>query len=150
MGTGLRSAYDAEMATPVWNAATAPSRRSAKAGIAAAPSEAMSLNLPENSSSEQQREVLDALPVLVFLEKAGKVVFANAEARHTLGVSEGEWVERSVGDIQLIFPISGRCDHPAGADGKDICCAALCCVGCRLRHVHRTACQKLSARLNNS
>jgi Amt family ammonium transporter len=93
------------MATPVWNAATAPSRRSAKAGIAAAPSEAMSLNLPENSSSEQQREVLDALPVLVFLEKAGKVVFANAEARHTLGVSEGEWVERSVEDILWgLFP----------------------------------------------
>ena len=41
----------------------------------------MNLKLWEDADSAQQREVLDALPVLVFLERAGKIVFANAEAR---------------------------------------------------------------------
>jgi len=63
------------------------------------------LNLPENFDSFQQQEVLDALPVLVFLERAGKVVFANAEARHMLGVAEGEWAERPVEDVLWgLFP----------------------------------------------
>ena len=53
---------------------------------------------PENPDSAQQREVLDALPVLVFLERGGTVVFANAEARHEMGI-EGEWVERPVEDV---------------------------------------------------
>jgi diguanylate cyclase (GGDEF)-like protein/PAS domain S-box-containing protein len=56
------------------------------------------LNLPENSESGLQRAVLDALPVLVFLEREGRIVFANAEALRILGV-EGEWVERPVEDI---------------------------------------------------
>jgi diguanylate cyclase (GGDEF)-like protein/PAS domain S-box-containing protein len=56
------------------------------------------LNLPENSESGLQRAVLDALPVLVFLEREGRIVFANAEALRMLGV-EGEWVERPVEDI---------------------------------------------------
>ena len=65
----------------------------------------MSLNLPENSGSVQQQEVLDALPVLVFLEQAGKVVFANAEARQTLGIGEGEWTPRPVEDVLWgLFP----------------------------------------------
>lgn len=65
----------------------------------------MTLNLPENSDSAQQQEVLDALPVLVFLERAGRVVFANAEARQTLGQSEGEWVQRPVEDVLWgLFP----------------------------------------------
>jgi len=41
-------------------------------GIAAA--HEASLNLAENFDSLQQQEILDALPVLVFLERAGKVV----------------------------------------------------------------------------
>ncbi len=65
----------------------------------------MSLNLPENSHSTQQQEVLDALPVLVFLERAGQIVFANAEARQMLGVVEGEWVHRPVEDVLWgLFP----------------------------------------------
>ncbi|HWE86414.1 MAG TPA: EAL domain-containing protein [Terracidiphilus sp.] len=56
------------------------------------------LNLPENSKSGQQRAVLDALPVLVFLERAGTIVFANAEARSLLG-TEGDWVQRPVEDV---------------------------------------------------
>ena len=41
----------------------------------------MSLNLPENSDSAQQQDILNALPVLIFLERAGKIVWANAEVR---------------------------------------------------------------------
>jgi diguanylate cyclase (GGDEF)-like protein/PAS domain S-box-containing protein len=63
------------------------------------------VNLPENSGSAQQQEVLDALPVLVFLERGGKVVFANTEARHALGVQEGEWTPRAVEDVLWgLFP----------------------------------------------
>lgn len=62
------------------------------------------LNLPENSESGMQRAVLDALPVLVFLEHQGLIVFANAEAMRTLG-AEGEWVERPVEDVLWgLFP----------------------------------------------
>jgi diguanylate cyclase (GGDEF)-like protein/PAS domain S-box-containing protein len=93
------------MATPISKAVSSPLESLAKAGISADLSATMSLNLPENSESVQQQEVLDALPVLVFLEKAGQVVFANAEARQTLGMSEGEWVERPVEEVLWgLFP----------------------------------------------
>ena len=93
------------MATPIWKAAIAPPRRLVKAEIAADPSQSVSLNLTENSGSAQQQEVLDALPVLVFLEREGKVVFANAEARETLGLADGEWIERPVEDVLWgLFP----------------------------------------------
>jgi len=106
LGDGVRTAYQhtiSNMATPIWKAAITTPGRHAKAGIA--PDLCQSLNLPENSDSAEQQEVLDALPVLVFLERAGKVVFANAEARQTLGVAEGEWVERPVEDVLWgLFP----------------------------------------------
>jgi Amt family ammonium transporter len=57
-----------------------------------------SLNLPQNSQSKQQSDILDALPVLVFLERAGTIVFANAEARHEIGL-EGEWQDRPLDDV---------------------------------------------------
>jgi diguanylate cyclase (GGDEF)-like protein/PAS domain S-box-containing protein len=59
----------------------------------------MRLNLPENSDSAEQREILDALPVLVFLEREGKIVFANVEARQMLGLAEGEWTECAVEEV---------------------------------------------------
>ncbi len=63
------------------------------------------MNLPENANSTQQREVLDALPVLVFLERAGLIVFANAEARRTMGLSDSEWVQKPVEDVVWgLFP----------------------------------------------
>jgi len=63
------------------------------------------LNLPENCDSAQQQEVLDALPVLVFLEREGKVVYANTEARLTLGLADGEWVHRPIEDVLWgLFP----------------------------------------------
>ena len=65
----------------------------------------MSLNLPENSDSTHQQEILDALPALVFLERAGRIVFANAEARQMLGMTEGPWTPRPVEEVLWgLFP----------------------------------------------
>ncbi len=65
----------------------------------AKPKEAIGLNLSENANPGTQREVLDGLPVLVFLEREGKIVFANAEARRTLGLTEGDWSPRPVEEV---------------------------------------------------
>jgi diguanylate cyclase (GGDEF)-like protein/PAS domain S-box-containing protein len=71
---------------------------------AAPPGEAVTLNLPENADSAELRRILDALPVLVFLERASKIVFANAEARQMLGTDE-EWVPRPVEEVLWgLFP----------------------------------------------
>jgi Amt family ammonium transporter len=69
------------------------------------PLEPISLNLPENFDSLEQQAILDALPVLVFLERAGKIVFANAEARQMLEIADGAWVPRPVEDVLWgLFP----------------------------------------------
>jgi Amt family ammonium transporter len=70
-----------------------------RTGTATAQSEATGLILPGNADSSKQQEILDALPVLVFLEQAGQIVFANAEARRMLGLTEGEWTPRPVEDV---------------------------------------------------
>ena len=63
------------------------------------------MNLYENANPDAQREVLDSLPVLVFLERAGKVVFANAEARRMLGMTGGAWTPRPVEEVLWgLFP----------------------------------------------
>ena len=93
------------MANPIWKGAAVPLTEAADSDTASEPPETKSLNLPENSDSAQQQEVLDALPVLVFLERAGKVVFANVEARQTLGLADGDWVPRPVEDVLWgLFP----------------------------------------------
>ena len=63
-------------------------RKRSPAPTLAVPGEAMELNVYGNTNPDAQREVLDGLPVLVFLERAGKIVFANAEARQLLGMAE--------------------------------------------------------------
>lgn len=63
-----------------------------------------SLNLPQNSDCMEQQEVLDALPVLVFLEQAGQIVFANSEARQMLNLAGSEWVPRPVEDVLWGLP----------------------------------------------
>jgi len=76
-----------------------------EAGAAEILSEAMGLNIPGNAEAAKQREILDALPVLIFLERAGKIVYANTEARLMLGLTEGEWVPRGVEDVLWgLFP----------------------------------------------
>jgi Amt family ammonium transporter len=63
------------------------------------------LTLPDDADTNKQREILDALPVLVFLERAGKIVYANSEARQMLGVTEGEWIQRPVEEVLWgLFP----------------------------------------------
>src|SRR5580658_6759913 len=105
METGSDRGYYFNMAIPIWKGATAPPGVQARSGIASGPSVTTSLNLPENSDSAQQQEILDALPVLVFLERAGKVVFANSEARQSLGLADAQWVERPVEDVLWgLFP----------------------------------------------
>ncbi len=110
------------MATPIWRAAIASQGIESEAAGAVGPYGTTSLNLPKNSESTEQREILDALPLLVFLERAGKVVFANAEARQMLGVAESDWVERPVEEVLWgLFPgtaepqthlIGTRCGSP--------------------------------------
>ncbi len=63
------------------------------------------MNLPEDADAIKQREILDALPVLIFLERAGKIVYANTEARLMLGLTEGDWAPRGVEDVLWgLFP----------------------------------------------
>jgi len=87
------------MATPTLKVALEQEEAWQRGAGIAMPWEATALNLPENADSGEQRQILDALPVLVFLERSGRIVFANAEARRLLGMSEGEWVERPVEEV---------------------------------------------------
>jgi diguanylate cyclase (GGDEF)-like protein/PAS domain S-box-containing protein len=59
----------------------------------------MDQNLPGNADCPAQRATLDALPALVFLEREGRIVFANAEARQMLGHAEEEWTPRPVEEV---------------------------------------------------
>ncbi|HUA93220.1 MAG TPA: diguanylate cyclase [Terracidiphilus sp.] len=63
------------------------------------PGQANQWNLPANADSADQRAILDALPALVFLERAGKIVFANTEARQMLGAADAEWVPRPIEEV---------------------------------------------------
>lgn len=57
------------------------------------------MNLPGNYNSAQQHEILDCLPALIFLECAGSVVYANAEARQAMGIASGDWAPAPVEEI---------------------------------------------------
>lgn len=57
------------------------------------------LNVPGNLESAQQRAILDGLPVLVFLERAGILVFGNAEVRQLVGEPSEPWQQRPVEDV---------------------------------------------------
>jgi PAS domain S-box-containing protein len=59
----------------------------------------LALNLATNAASLDQIAILDALPVLIFLERAGKIVFANREARLTINEIDGEWAERPMEEV---------------------------------------------------
>ncbi|MGB6689988.1 MAG: PAS domain S-box protein, partial [Terracidiphilus sp.] len=76
------------------------------------------MNLPQNAESAEQRQVLDSLPVLVFLEREGKIVFANAEARQALGLADEEAIHRPVEDVFWgLFPAA---DAPAPTDAARV------------------------------
>jgi diguanylate cyclase (GGDEF)-like protein/PAS domain S-box-containing protein len=73
-------------------------------GSARLPHQTISWN-PQESDFTERRTILDALPVLVFLERAGNIVFANAEARQILGLGEAEWTPRPIEDVLWgLFP----------------------------------------------
>ena len=57
------------------------------------------MRVPQSSESAEQFQLLDALPVLILLERAGKVVFANAAARQMIGHDDGLWTPRPVDDL---------------------------------------------------
>lgn len=57
------------------------------------------MNLPQNAELRSQREILDALPALVFLERAGRIVYANAEALDVMGIAAAQWTPRSTEDV---------------------------------------------------
>jgi len=59
----------------------------------------LALNLVTNAASSEQQAILDALPLLIFLERAGKIVFANREARLTIQEVESEWAERPIEEV---------------------------------------------------
>ncbi len=65
----------------------------------------MNVNLPQNWDSREQQRILDGLPALIFLERAGRIVFANAEARHLIGLGDEKWVSRPVDEVLWgLFP----------------------------------------------
>src|SRR5665213_3276776 len=105
MEAGLRAAYDFGVGRGATKKPMDRESKQARVGAVKVLREATGLNLPENADSSRQREILDALPVLVFLEQAGKIVFANAEARQMMGLTEGDWAERPVEDVLWgLFP----------------------------------------------
>ncbi len=57
------------------------------------------MRVPQSSESAEQFQLLDALPVLILLERAGKVVYANAAARQMIGHDDGLWTPRPVDDL---------------------------------------------------
>ncbi len=59
----------------------------------------LAFNLVTNTASSEQMTILDALPVLIFLEQAGKIVFANREARLAINEADGEWAERPIEEV---------------------------------------------------
>lgn len=63
------------------------------------PAGELALNLATNAASLDQIAILDALPVLIFIERAGKIVFANREARLTINEFDGEWAERPMEEV---------------------------------------------------
>lgn len=63
------------------------------------PAGELALNLVTNIASLDQIAILDALPVLIFLERAGKIVFANREARLTINEVDGEWIELPIEEV---------------------------------------------------
>ena len=65
----------------------------------------MSANLLQNWDSPEQQDILDGLPALIFLERGGRIVFANAEARELLGGAEERWISRPVEEVLWgLFP----------------------------------------------
>ena len=93
------------MAIEVFRPITEPQQQRADLESSTVSPEAFHLDLPANADSADQGRVLDALPVLVFLERAGIIVFANAEARQLVGEPGDAWVRRPIEEVLWgLFP----------------------------------------------
>ena len=57
--------------------------------------EAIGVNCTENTNPEAQREVLDGLPVLVFLNARARLSLPMPKRAQMLGMAEGEWIRPS-------------------------------------------------------
>jgi PAS domain S-box-containing protein len=102
---GVYAAYDFAMATEVIRPGLEPRKRCADIDKSETSPEPKYLNLPEHADSAELRQVLDALPALVFLERAGRIVYANTEARQMIGCVDSEWVERPIEEVLWgLFP----------------------------------------------
>ncbi|HEY3627495.1 MAG TPA: EAL domain-containing protein [Terracidiphilus sp.] len=100
------------------------------------------MNLPQNWESPNQQEILDELPALVFLEREGRVVFANAEARELLGWADERVVSRPVEEVLWgLFPGTAEPQTAlVGGRGSSPFHATLATPGGRLLAVEGTYC----------
>jgi diguanylate cyclase (GGDEF)-like protein/PAS domain S-box-containing protein len=102
----------------------------------------MNVNLAENWDSPEQQAILDELPALVFLERAGSIVFANAEARHLLGCGNEKWAPRPIEEVLWgLFPGTAEPQTPlTGGQSSSPFHATLALRGGRLAPVEGTYC----------
>ncbi len=100
----------------------------------------VNVNLPANANSSLQQEILDSLPVLVFLEREGLIVFANAEARQVLGADGENWHSKPVEDV-LWGLLPGTAEPRTRLAGSATCSpfhATMSTPGGQLVHVEGT------------
>ena len=101
----------------------------------------MDWNLPENSNAALQQQILDALPALIFVEREGMIVFANAEARGMLGVNEDGWTPRPAEDVLWgLFPGTAEPQTLLTSGKGSPFHATLPAAGGRLQSVEGTYC----------
>ena len=78
-----------------------PQLGTAKAGGKTAPVNlgAARAGFSEAIAHGAKQSIVDVLPALVFVERAGKIVFANSEAKELLGLAGEAWKERPVEEV---------------------------------------------------
>lgn len=65
----------------------------------------------QSAENTEQAELVDQLPALVFIERAGEIVFANAAARQLLGT--GQWQPRKIESVLEEFAVDAGGGQPA-------------------------------------
>lgn len=69
------------------------------------------MNFEQDAGKTEQAEILDRLPALIFLERAGEIVFANAAARSLLGIDP--WQARKIEAVLEGFITDANEQRPA-------------------------------------
>ena len=84
--------------------------------IAPAEFQAAGVGFSGKTAPGTQQEIFEALPALVFLERSGKIVYANSEARRLLGLANEEWIERPIDEVLWgFFPFAAKSQSPLEA-----------------------------------